>query len=213
MILTRDDLIAFERRVYDLFEAGELPHLVHICGGNEDPLMDVFSQMKEGDWVFSTHRTHYHYLLAGGDPDELIEKIRAGDSMFVFSRKLNFYSSSILAGCAGIAAGLAWSLKHSTSKATVWCFIGDGAEDEGHFYEAVRFVDGHDLPCVFIVEDNDRSVATSKDERRGPWSMDFPWPECVRRYHYEARFPHAGTGSGKMIDFKQEAIDSYLKKK
>lgn len=207
---SREELIAFEDRIFDLFEAGELPYLVHICGGQEDQLLEIFEGVDLGDYVFSTHRTHYHYLCAGGHPDDLEAKIRAGDSMFVYSRELNFFSSSILAGCAGIAAGVAMSIKMRGSDQHVWCFIGDGAEDEGHFYEAVMFVHGHNLPCTFIVEDNDRSVATSKVDRRGT-ETPHVWPPCVKRYYYEPTYPHASTGSGNVVAFKQEVIDGYLK--
>ena len=206
---SREELIAFEDRIFDPFEAGELPYLVHICGGQEDDLLRIFEDIDPGDYVFSTHRTHYHYLCAGGNPDELERKIRAGDSMFVYSRDLNFFSSSILAGCAGIAAGVAMSMKMRGDDRRVWCFIGDGAEDEGHFYEAVMFVHGHDLPCTFVVEDNDRSVASSKKLRRGT-SIPHAWPSCVTRYHYTPTYPHASTGSGKVVAFKQDVIDRYL---
>ena len=30
-------------------------------------------EFKEGDYVFSTHRGHYHYLLKGGDTEKLKE--------------------------------------------------------------------------------------------------------------------------------------------
>jgi pyruvate dehydrogenase E1 component alpha subunit len=206
---TKGELIAFEDRIYTLFEDGDLPYLIHLCGGNEDQLIEIFKDIELGDYIFSTHRTHYHYLLAGGKPSELEQKIKDGDSMFVFNRELNFFSSSILAGCAGIAAGTALALKMKGSKQKVWCFIGDGGEDEGHFYEAVRFVDGRDLPCTFIIEDNDRSVDTSIRQRRGS-SENFDWPDCVWHYTYTPVYPHASTGSGKMVKFKQEAIDRYI---
>ena len=92
---------------------------------------------------------------------------------------------------------MALALKKQGSDKNVWCFIGDGAEDSGHFYEAVRYVDGHNLPCTFIIEDNDRSVETSKKERFG--SSEFQWPKCVKRYSYVSRYPHIGTG--EWVDF------------
>ena len=138
--------------------------------------------------------------MAGGNEKDLEEKISNGESMHIFDKRLNFLTSSILAGMAPIAAGIALSLKMEKNKNKVWCFIGDGAEDEGHFYEAVRYVDGWDLPCTFIIEDNDRSVTTTKKQRRGKSVMS--WPKCVIRYEYKISLPHIGTGSGKMIKFK-----------
>jgi len=206
--VTKDELISFEDKIYDLFEEGELPYLIHLCGGNEDQLIDIFKDVKEGDYIFSTHRTHYHYLLAGGSPNKLERKIREGDSMFVFDNSINFLSTSILAGLTGAAAGTALALKMRDKDSKVWCFVGDGAEEEGHFYEAVSFVAGWDLPCTFIIEDNDRQVDTSKIERRGK-DVIIKWPDCVKRYHYTPTYPHASTGSGKMVKFKEEVVTRY----
>lgn len=189
--MNKQELIAFEKEMIDLFENGELPFLMHFCGGNEDQLINIFKEIKKGDYIFSTHRSHYHYLLSGGSKEDLKEKILAGNSMFVFNRKLNFVSSSILAGNAGMAAGVALGLKIKKSDKKVWCFIGDGAEDEGHFYEAVKFVESVKLPCTFIIEDNNRSVETSKKDRSSGYTIQ--WPDCVRRYYYEPKYPHAGT--------------------
>lgn len=216
--MTKDDLIAFEQGIAAKYDDGEYPYLVHLCGGNEDQLIEIFKDIKPDDYVFSTHRNAYHALLHGIPPDELEAKIMAGRSMFVFDRARNFFSSSIVAATPAIAAGVAWALKHKGSDKRVWCFIGDGAEDEGHFYEAVRYVDGWDLPCTFIIEDNDRNVSASRVERRGGKShfiirrggmridlADFPWPSSVIGYDYTPTYPHSGTGTPGWLKFKREA--------
>lgn len=198
---TKEKLIAFEKRIMNRFEEGELPYLLHLCGGNEDQLLTIFKDIQDGDYILSTHRSHYHYLLAGGSEDILEKEILDGNSMFIFDKRINFLSSSILAGTCAIAVGIAQGLKWEKSKNKVWCFIGDGAEEEGHFYESVLFTSGHDLPCIFIIEDNNRSVATDKVTRRGT-NNSINWPNCVKRYSYTSTYPHAGTGTGKWIKFK-----------
>lgn len=202
--MNKQDLIDFEKNIAERFDDGQIPYLIHLSGGNEDQLIEIFKEIQPNDYIFSTHRNHYHYLLAGGSPEKLEDKILNGKSMFVFDRKLNFYSSSIVCGTASIAAGVAWALKRKKSAKKVWCFLGDGAEDEGHFYEAVRYVDGWKLPCTFIIEDNDRSVVASKKDR---WGTDSNYCnfDCVKRYNYVPTWPHGGTGSGKWLDFKKEA--------
>lgn len=198
-------LIAFEKRIVDLFEDARIPHPIHLSGGNERQLIEIFREIMPGDYIFSTHRNHYHYLLAGGPPERLEELILAGNSMHVFDRERNFLTTAIVAGGPAIAAGVACGLKRQGSSARVWCFVGDGAEDEGHFYEAVRYVDGHDLPCTFIIEDNDRSVETPRAARHGRKVMS--WPPCVRRYQFTPTYPHVGTGTGNIIEFKGKKIE------
>ncbi|MDP2924961.1 MAG: thiamine pyrophosphate-dependent enzyme [Nanoarchaeota archaeon] len=200
--ISKEGLIDFEKKIADLFEKGEIPYLIHLSGGNEEKLIDIFKNINEDDYIFSTHRNHYHYLLKGGSKEKLENFIMNGKSMFVFDKKLKFYSSSIVAATPSIAAGVALALKRKGSKSKVWCFIGDGAEDNGHFYEAVKYVDGWDLPCVFIIEDNDRSVDSPKKERYG--NSQFTWPNCVIRYEYIPTYPHSGTG--KFVEIKKQPM-------
>lgn len=201
---TIPQLIQFEDGIKYLWESGELPFLLHLAGGNEGQLQDIFRRANTGDWFFCSHRAHYHYLLAGGHPADLEAKIRNGQSMFLFSKEINFLSSSILAGNCCIAAGVAWALKAEGSPSQVWCFLGDGAEDEGHFYEAVNFVQGWDLPCTFVIEDNNRSVETDVEKRRGMADRR-DWGKHVIRYHYRATYPHAGSGCAHRISFNEMA--------
>ena len=198
---TKKQLIDFEKSVASHWEAGDLPYLIHLSGGNEDYLIELFEDIKDGDYIFSTHRNHHHALLAGIPPNQLMARILRGDSMFVFDRSRNFYTSSILGGTCGIAAGVAYALKEEGSENWVWCFLGDGAEEQGHFYEAVMFVEGQDLPCMFIIEDNDRSVDSTIEERM-PTKFRMEWPSCVIRDKYKPTYPHAGNGTKKRITFK-----------
>lgn len=205
--MTAAELIAFESRIRAAWEAGELPFLVHLCGGNEGQLIDIFKRIKPGDWILCGHRCHYHYLLAGGSADKLQDSIRRGRSMFVYDRKLNFLVSAILGGLPGVAAGLAWALREARSPGKVWCFIGDGGEDNGHFAEAVMFVEGLKLPCQFVIEDNDRSVDTTVAQRSGGYRHQ--WPACVMRYHYKPTYPHAGSGCAHHIVFQPVKPDPF----
>ena len=203
---TKKELIEFENKIAKKWNNAEILHYIHFSGGNEEQLIEIFKEIKPEDYVFSTHRSHYHYLLKGGSPEILEKKILNGESMHVHDKEKNFLASSIVAGTPAIATGIAWALKQKKSKNHVWCFVGDGAEDEGHFYEAVRYVDGWDLPCTFVIEDNNRSVETPRNERYGISKMD--WPSCVRRYHYDPTTPHSGTD--QWVDFGKGKIGSTM---
>ena len=110
--------------------------------------------------------------------------------MFIYDREKNFFSSAIVGGIPEIAAGVALALKLKGSNQKVWCFVGDGAEDTGHFYAAVRYVESNNLPCKFIIEDNDISIQATKSDRWGSKFL-FEWPSCVKRYKYDLIYPHA----------------------
>jgi TPP-dependent pyruvate/acetoin dehydrogenase alpha subunit len=200
--MNAQELIAFERRMADDWNTGQYPYLVHFSGGNEEPLLDIFKGIRRTDWVLSTHRNHYHYLLKGGKPTYLEDLIRNGRSMFVYDQDLRFFTSSIVAGncCIGVGIAQGIKLRGKEDQEHVWCFVGDAAEDQGHFYEAVMFSHGFALPITFIIEDNDRNVETSRLDRRG-MNNPPPWPANVIRYHYKPTYPHAGSGTKEKITF------------
>ena len=207
---TSESLIDFEQRTKAKFAAGELPFLVHLSGGNENELVEIFRDIRPQDWVFSNHRSHYHALLKGLPEVDVEDAIVRGDSMFIFDRERRFYTSSILAGTCCIACGVALAAKEAGEDVAVYCFIGDGAEDSGHFYEAVRFAFARDLPIRFIIEDNDRQVDTSHAERWGT-AERWDWPKCVLRYRYTPTFPHGGAGLPPgSVQFKQDAINTFI---
>ena len=186
-----DELISFEDEIGDLYLANKLPFLFHLSGGNEKELISIFENIDENDYVISNHRNHYHALLHGIPPEVVKNRILNGQSMFIYDRKRNFFCSALIGGTPAIAAGIAWALKRKGSKQKVWCFVGDGTEDNGHLYEAIRYTDGWDLPCTFIIENNDRSVEASNSERWGK-AADYEWNSpSVIKYKYKITYPHA----------------------
>lgn len=199
---TAERLIAFEDLVKQDWENGNLPYLLHLCGGNEANLLAIFDEAQEGDWFFVSHRNHYHSLLAGLPEEQVLANIRSGGSMFSYSRKHRVFSSAILAGNCGIAVGVAMALKAAGSPNKVWCFLGDGASENGHFFEAVLYATGHDLPVIFVIENNGIQVDTPTELRRGLDYHPLDHETCVRQYTYTPRWPHAGSGSKHHITFK-----------
>jgi len=198
---TEQTLREFEQQLIDLFESGKIRCPLHLSGGNENELMGLFNHVDEQDYVFSTHRNHYHYLLKGGSQTILLNEIMGkrgsinkghGRSMNFCDPSVRFYTSAIVGGGCAIAVGVALGLKKQGSKAHVWCFLGDGAEDGGHFLEAARFGASRRLPLTFIIEDNNKSVDSSKEDR---WHNHMPIQlSNIIRYHYERTYPHVGIG-------------------
>lgn len=202
---TAESLIAFELCVKGLWESGDLPSLIHLCGGNEHQLLEIFQTIRPQDWVFLSHRGHYGALLKGMSEDRLMEFIRSDRSMFIFDRDLRIYQSAILSGCVPIAVGVAAAIKAEGSDEHVNVFIGDGAADNGALWEAALYVTGHDLPCTFHIENNRRQVDTDLVTRRGQHHrLCRLVAPCVREYWYDATWPHAGSACAHQIEFKRK---------
>jgi len=191
-MISKESLINFELRVKKAYEDGLIKAPVHLSGNNEEQLIEIFKNVKKGDWVFSSWRNHYHALLHGFDEDELYELILDGRSMSINSEKLNFYSSAIVGGILPIALGAALALKRKESEKKVWCFIGDMTFETGIFHECYKYSRNHNLPLEFVVEDNNMSTNTPTDET---WKKKSQIPSDVYYYKYERMYPHHGTGT------------------
>lgn len=184
------DLIAFEKEVAEAFEAGKIRGPIHLSGGNEDQLIEIFKEVRRTDWVFSTWRSHYHALLHGVPREKLMAHILNGPSMNINFPEHRFVTSAIVGGILPIACGVAAGIKRRGGTDMVWCFVGDMASESGAMHEAWKYVYGHDLPLRFIVEDNGYSTNAPTRETWGKCGR--VWP--VQTYCYERIYPHYGIG-------------------
>lgn len=188
--LTKEELIAFEEEVAELYSANKIPGPIHLSYDNEKALIKIFEDVKDHDWVFSTHRSHYHALLKGIPRDWLRDEILAGHSMTVNRPDYKFYASAIMGDIIPIATGVAMGLKLRNKPEHVWCFVGDMSAEMGVFDESVKYAERNDFPITFVVEDNGLSVVTPTQE---VWGL-CPRKSKVIRYEYRnTRYPHAGV--------------------
>ncbi|KKL62895.1 hypothetical protein LCGC14_2180590, partial [marine sediment metagenome] len=107
--MVTEELIAFERDIADCFERGEIRAPVHLHGGNEEQLRALFCHINPSDWVFSTHRSHYHALLKGVPPELVKAEILKGNSISLQFPEYHFFTSAIVGGILPIALGVAMS--------------------------------------------------------------------------------------------------------
>lgn len=182
----REDLIAFEEEIAEIFNAGKIRHPIHLESGNEDQLLEVFKDIKPEDWVCCTWRSHLKCLLKGVPREELKSAIIRGDSMALCFPKYQVISSPIVGGILPIAVGIAKGIKLSGGMEKVHCFLGDMSSLTGIAHECFNY--GRDLPIRWIIEDNGLSVCTPTQE---------VWPEGQInsvKYSYRSKWPHAGAG-------------------
>jgi pyruvate dehydrogenase E1 component alpha subunit len=186
-----EELIHFENKIVESWETGKIRGPVHLSGGNEKHLIEIFKRISENDWVFSTWRSHYHALLKGVSPNWLESEILDGRSISIINRDKKFYSSAIVGGIIPIATGVAISNKRDNKNEIVWCFIGDMTFETGTFMENYKYIKNFDLPVRFVVEDNGVSTNTPTIET---WGKTNEIPIDVVYYEYEKHWPHYGTG-------------------
>ena len=193
---TEEKLIRFEQSIVDIWEAGKIKGPVHLSNGNEGSLIEIFKRIKETDWVFSTWRSHYHWVLKGLSADYATEIIKEGKSITMCEHDERFYASAIVGGTLPIALGVASAIKKDGGDDKVWVFVGDMSFESGIFYEVHKYARNFDLPLYFVVEDNGVSTYTPTD---ATWNIKREVPSDVIHYTYKSKYPH--YGSGKWIAF------------
>lgn len=70
-------------------------------------------------------------------------------------------ANGIVGGGFGIATGAALAIKYQARPEVAICFFGDGAANKGTFHEALNFAGVHELPVVFVCENNRYAQFTS----------------------------------------------------
>ena len=199
---TPEKLISFENSVADAFNDAKIKAPVHLHNGNEEQLIEIFKSVKDDDWVFSSWRSHYHCLLKGVPPDDLMSDILAGRSISLCFEKYRIMCSGIVTGTVPIALGTALDIKRKNGNEHVWCFMGDMTSETGIAHECIKYARNFDLPITYVIEDNGKSVCT--DTRR-TWGLKTltnsdKIDKHVKYYSYELnKYPHAGAG--KRVQF------------
>jgi len=150
---------------------------VHLSIGQEAIPVGVSSVLTKKDYIVSTHRCHAHYLAKGGSLDALLGELYGketgtckgvGGSMHMYDDKVNHLGSvPIVGGSIPVGVGIGYAIKLNKSKNVSVIYFGDAATEEGVFFESLHFAALKKLPIIFVCEDNEYSVYTSKYERHG----------------------------------------------
>lgn len=157
-----------EEAIAGRYPEGRMRCPTHLSIGQEAVAAVAGMLISDGDLVVSSHRAHAHYLGVGGDLNAMIAELHGkvtgcsrgkGGSMHLVDRKIGFAgSTAIVANTIPVGAGIALAMKIRELSGVCCIFLGDGAVEEGVFYESINFVALHNLPVVFLCENNFYSV-------------------------------------------------------
>ena len=203
-MMTKEEIIAFEKDIAEVFATGVIRAPVHLRAGREDQLIKIFKDNNIGDddYVFGFWDSHELALLKGVPKADLKQAILEGKSIALCFPKQKVMCSGIVGSLMGTAAGVAWTLKNQGKKGHVYLFCGDMSAETGIFHEAVKYVTNFDLPATFIVGDNGVSVMTNTRETWGspePWFVGTRFAKKIIYFKYTNEYPHSGLG--KLIKF------------
>jgi pyruvate dehydrogenase E1 component alpha subunit len=160
-----------EALVAEYHPADEMKCPVHFCIGQEAVPAALSTSLEPDDYLFSHHRSHGYYFAKGAPLRELFAEIygketganggKAG-SQDISHLGSRFFSGAILAGAVSIASGVAFALQLKRSTSIAVSGFGEGATDEGAFWEVANFAGFKRLPLLLVCENN--RYATYSDQ-------------------------------------------------
>lgn len=186
---------------------------MHMSTGEEAICAGVCQALEPSDQVLGTYRSHGLYLAKTGETDlffaEMYGKATGmakgkGGSMHLTSAADGLIcTSAIVATTIPVAIGAAFANKCQKSRRLVVVFFGDGAIDEGAFWESLNSACVMKLPVLFVCEDNGYAVHSPAAERHGYDSI----AEIVSKFHCNV-YRHDSTDAEAIHGVAQEAANA-----
>ena len=168
-----------EEEIIELYPTDLIQSPVHLSIGQEAVAVGVCEALSSQDLLFPNYRGHSFFLARGGDLGQFfaelmgrqtgISKGKAGSMHLADPSHGVMGASAVVASTISHAAGAALAERIKSGGASNRLFIpifGDGATEQGVFFETLNFVALHHLPVLFVLEDNSLAVHTSLADRQ-----------------------------------------------
>ena len=183
LVLYEDMILGrlFEDKCAEMYYRGKMFGFVHLYNGQEAVSTGIIQAMRPGeDYVCSTYRDHVHALSCGVPAKEVMAELFGkatgcskgrGGSMHMFSQEHNLLGGfAFVAEGIPVATGAALQSKYrrealgdeSADQVTA-CFFGDGAANNGQFFECLNMAALWKLPILFVVENNKWAIGMAHE--------------------------------------------------
>lgn len=168
-----------EEHVVAVYPTDVIKSPVHLSIGQEAVAAGICEAMRHDDIVSNTYRCHATFLAKGGDLNAMIGELygkkngcaagKAGSMHLVDIKNGVLGSSAVVGTTIPVAAGYAFALQREAEKTgyqrIVVALFGDGATEEGVFYETINFAAIHKLPIIFVCENNKLAIHSPVERR------------------------------------------------
>jgi acetoin:2,6-dichlorophenolindophenol oxidoreductase subunit alpha len=154
----------FEERVYRLINEGVVLGSVHLSNGEEASAVGTIAALTKDDYILPTHRGHAQVLAKGADPAIVLAELAGKEtgyskgicgSIHLFDKASNNLGSNGIVGAQfPIAVGAGLAIRHKKLDCVVACFFGDGASNQGWFYELLNLASLWSLPVMLVCINN-----------------------------------------------------------
>jgi len=166
-----------EEKIRHHYSEDEMKTPMHMSMGGEAIAVGVCHALKTEDQVFGTYRSHAIFLAKTGKVDDFFAEMYGRDTALLKGKGGSMHmcapeaglmgTSAIVASIIPVAVGAAFVNKCQGNGKIVAVFFGDGAMDEGIFWESLNIACLMKLPVLFVCEDNGLAVHTPASKRQG----------------------------------------------
>lgn len=166
-----------EEKIRENYMENDMKTPMHMSMGEEAIAVGVCHALKAEDQVFATYRSHAIYLAKTQKIDDFFAEMYGKDTALLKGKGGSMHmcapesglmgTSAIVASHIPVAVGAAFANKQQSNRKLVAVFFGDGALDEGAFWESLNVACLMKLPVLFVCEDNGFAVHTPTSKRQG----------------------------------------------
>jgi 2-oxoisovalerate dehydrogenase E1 component len=169
---------AFEQHLAAAFTEGKLPtEAIHLSIGQEAVAAGVCMNLRDSDYLNTTHRGHGHIIAKGADLNRMMAELYGkadglcagkGGSMHVTDGSRGVLGANGIVGAGYLLAmGAGMTIRHQKRDDISVVIAGDGSVNQGMFHEAMNMIAVFDLPVLVVVENNLYGEFTSLERHSG----------------------------------------------
>ncbi|MBN2178758.1 MAG: dehydrogenase [Deltaproteobacteria bacterium] len=169
---------AFEEHLAGAFKEGKLPtEAIHLSIGQEAVAAGVCMNLRESDYLNTTHRGHGHIIAKNADLKRMMAELYGkanglcagkGGSMHVTDGARGVLGANGIVGAGYLLAmGAGMTVKHEKRDDVSVVIAGDGSVNQGMFHEAMNMISVFNLPVLVVVENNLYGEFTSLERHSG----------------------------------------------
>lgn len=172
---------AAEQQIIAHYFEDEMKTPMHMSMGEEAIVAGVVQAIQPDGQAVGTFRSHALYLSMTGDTDAFFQELygkksgiangKSGSMHLSCPEKGYMGSSAIVSSAIPVACGLAFANQYHKRRNVAAAFFGDGATEEGVFWESLNLACVLKLPMLFVCEDNGLAVHAHPETRRGYRSL------------------------------------------
>jgi pyruvate dehydrogenase E1 component alpha subunit len=202
-----------EEKIIELYPSDLIQSPVHLSIGQEAVAVGICANLRSDDWVFINYRGHAFYLAKGGPLPQFfaelmgrvdgLSKGKAGSMHLAAPKQGVIGASAVVASTISHAVGSALASKIKGEKNRIFVAnFGDGAMEQGVFFESLNFAALHNLPVLFLCEDNGLAVHTHLKDRQS-----FNLEKLISAFGIDYSFIEEGFDPTKVMQESNKVIE------